>query len=77
MYQIYVLAVQRLFENRIFGCSRGDFTEAGEYVIIRSKDKTDFETRTIQCYCQGLDIPGLLVFYQKQQRVHLYLLFFQ
>ncbi|XP_044744118.1 adenylate cyclase type 10-like isoform X2 [Coccinella septempunctata] len=50
-------AVQRLFENRIFGCSRGDFTEAGDYVLLRTRNQSDFENQSIECQCQGLNIP--------------------
>lgn len=53
-------AVQRLFEHRIFACSRGDFTEAGDNMLIRSREQIEYENR-VECYCQGLDIPDCCI----------------
>ncbi|KAK9876165.1 hypothetical protein WA026_011281 [Henosepilachna vigintioctopunctata] len=50
-------AIQKLFEHRIFGCSRGDFTEIGEYVIIRNSVSKNNENQPIECNCLALNIP--------------------
>ncbi|KAM0731371.1 Adenylate cyclase type 10 [Formica fusca] len=50
------LAIQKLFEIRIFGCARGDFTTSGRpLVFYRNIKKISVETE-IECDCIGLII---------------------
>ncbi|KAL6429124.1 hypothetical protein ACFW04_008123 [Cataglyphis niger] len=55
------LAIQKLFEIRIFGCAGGDFTTSGRpLVFYRNIRKIGRDTET-ECDCIGLIIPDELV----------------
>lgn len=57
---IVTIAIQKLFEIRIFGCARGDFTTSGRpLVFYRNVRKSTFETETT-CECVDLMIPGII-----------------
>lgn len=57
---IFIAAIQKLFEIRIFGCARGDFTTSGRpLVFYRNIKKISVETE-IECDCIGLIIRGIL-----------------
>ncbi|CAL1681643.1 unnamed protein product [Lasius platythorax] len=54
------LAIQKLFEIRIFGCARGDFTTSGRpLVFYRNVKRINAEAETA-CECIGLIIPDEL-----------------
>jgi len=60
MLKILTAAVKKLFEIRIFGCARGDFTTSGRpLVFYRNIKKPSLETE-IACECVDLMIPGVV-----------------
>lgn len=55
----FITAIQKLFEIRIFGCARGDFTTSGRpLVFYRNVKRINAEAETA-CECIGLIIPGI------------------
>ncbi|XP_029155514.1 adenylate cyclase type 10-like [Nylanderia fulva] len=54
------LAAQKLFEIRIFGCARGDFTTSGRPLVFYRNVKRISVEAEIACDCIGLIIPDEL-----------------
>lgn len=56
---IFTIAVQKLFEIRIFGCARGDFTMSGRPLVFYRNIRKPIEAETA-CECMDLMIPGII-----------------
>ncbi|XP_044763888.1 adenylate cyclase type 10-like isoform X2 [Coccinella septempunctata] len=48
--------VKILFEKRVLCCAKGDFSEGGNYLLIRDKMLDPSKDHKIKCYCVGIYI---------------------
>lgn len=46
--------VKSLFEKRVLCCAKGDFSEGGNYLLIRDKMVDPSKDLKIKCYCVGI-----------------------
>lgn len=56
---IVTVAIKKLFDIRIFGCARGDFSSGRPLVVYRNIRKPSLEAETM-CECVQLLIPGII-----------------
>lgn len=57
---IVTVAIKKLFEIRIFGCARGNFTASGRpMVFYRNIRKPALEMENV-CECIDLIVPGII-----------------